>query len=139
MRYNGPPMSAQPLIAVLVEELLFRSKIETTARQLKIGVANLKGDEGEQEVLTAAASAALVVLDLNHKKVDAIEWLKKFKGNPSTGRVPVLGFLSHVQADLKKKAVEARCDLVVPRSVFSDQLAHLLTRYTKARLPDPVP
>ena len=76
-----------------------------------------------------------VILDLNHKKVDAVEWLKAFKGNQAAGKVPVLGFLSHVQVDLKQKAVEARCDLVVPRSIFSAQLPELLSRYTQIRLP----
>ena len=125
---------SDPAIATLVEDLIFRSKIETTAKQLKIGVVTLNG--GEPEIAGLVGKSALVILDLNHKKVDAVAWLKAFKGNAATARVPVLGFLSHVQVDLKQRAVDARCDLVVPRSIFSAQLPELLARYTKIRLPE---
>ena len=125
---------SDPVIAILVEDLIFRSKIETTAKQLKIAVVTLNGNE--PGISGLAGKSVLVILDLNHKKVDAVGWLKGFKGNAVTAQVPVLGFLAHVQADLKQKAVEARCDLVVPRSIFSAQLPELLARYTKIRLPE---
>lgn len=133
MRYNAGRMSQTPTIATLIEDLLFRSKVESTAKHLNIAVVTLSGNE--PEISGLADRAALVILDLNHKKIDAVEWLKGFKGNPATAKVPVLGFLSHVQVDLKQKAVEARCDLVVPRSIFSAQLPELLSRYTQIRLP----
>ncbi len=123
-----------PVVAVLVEDLIFRSKIEATAKQLKIDVVPWTGNESKLSGLHGGSS--LVILDLNHKKMDAVAWLTAFKGNPTTERIPVLGFLSHVQVELKQKAVEARCDLIVPRSIFSAQLPELLARYTKIRLPE---
>jgi len=41
----------------------------------------------------------------------------------------IVGFLSHLQGDLKLKAVEAGCDTVMPRSAFSQSLPNLLRRY----------
>jgi hypothetical protein len=41
----------------------------------------------------------------------------------------IIGFLSHLQGDLKMKAVEAGCDTVMPRSAFSQSLPSLLRRY----------
>ena len=41
----------------------------------------------------------------------------------------IIGFLNHLQGDLKMKAVEAGCDTVMPRSAFSQSLPNLLRRY----------
>jgi hypothetical protein len=41
----------------------------------------------------------------------------------------VIGFLSHVQGDLKQKAHEVGCDMVLPRSAFSQNLPQLLRRH----------
>jgi hypothetical protein len=41
----------------------------------------------------------------------------------------VIGFLSHVQGDLQQKAHEAGCDMVLPRSAFSQNLPQLLRRH----------
>jgi hypothetical protein len=41
----------------------------------------------------------------------------------------IVGFLSHLQNDLRIKAVEAGCDTVMPRSAFSQNLPNLLRRY----------
>jgi hypothetical protein len=44
--------------------------------------------------------------------------------------------LSHIQGDLKVKAQEAGCDMVVPRSAFSQNLAQILRRHGA---PDELP
>jgi len=41
----------------------------------------------------------------------------------------IIGFLSHVQGDLKLRAQEAGCDMVLPRSAFSQNLPQLLRRH----------
>ncbi|MGB7329904.1 MAG: response regulator, partial [Terriglobales bacterium] len=41
----------------------------------------------------------------------------------------IIGFLSHVQGVLKQKAHEAGCDMVLPRSAFSQNLPQLLRRH----------
>ena len=117
------------MIGVLVEDLLFRSKIETNASRLKIETVLLNGESPIQEGIS------LVVLDLHLKGTEPVEWIRQFKQNGQTQRIPILAFFSHVEADLKKRAVEAGCNMVVPRSVFSEQLPQLLARYVQIRLP----
>lgn len=128
-------MKDQPVIGLLVEDLLFRSKIETTAAQLKINTVAWTGDFAMAQNLES--SLTLMILDLHHKKIDPIQWLKEWKQNPATANIPVLGFFSHVEIQRKRQAVEAGCNMVVPRSVFSAQLPELLARYVKVRLPNP--
>jgi hypothetical protein len=41
----------------------------------------------------------------------------------------IIGFLSHLQGELKMKAQEAGCDMVLPRSAFSQNLPQLLRRH----------
>jgi hypothetical protein len=44
-------------------------------------------------------------------------------------KTSIIGFLSHVQGDLKQKAHEVGCDMVLPRSAFSQNLPQLLRRH----------
>ena len=78
--------------------------------------------------LPEAERPTLVVFDLNNlnaKPMTLIPKLKtKFKKATS-----IIGFLNHLQGDLKAKAVEAGCDSVMPRSAFSQSLPNLLRRY----------
>jgi hypothetical protein len=50
----------------------------------------------------------------------------------------IVGFLSHVQGELKVKAQEAGCDMVVPRSAFSQNLPSLLRRHAADELDEEV-
>jgi hypothetical protein len=45
----------------------------------------------------------------------------------------VIGYLSHVQGELKQKAHEAGCDMVLARSAFSQNLPNLLRRHGSSR------
>jgi hypothetical protein len=58
--------------------------------------------------------------------LDPIEVLKIIKGEASMKDVPVVGFLSHVQLDLKQAAEAAGCDYVIPRSAFSMKLPEIV-------------
>jgi len=41
----------------------------------------------------------------------------------------IVGFLNHLQGELRTKAIEVGCDSVMPRSAFSQTLPNLLRRY----------
>jgi hypothetical protein len=63
--------------------------------------------------------------NLSAKPLSLIPKIKtKFKKATS-----IIGFLNHLQGDLKAKAVEVGCDTVMPRSAFSQSLPNLLRRY----------
>jgi hypothetical protein len=122
---------AKTRIFCFIEDLFFLAKIQETARKLGVKVEFVKGDKEAVARLTDVAEAdrpRLLVFDLNNanaKPLTLIPKLKtKFKKSTS-----IIGFLSHLQGDLKAKAAEAGCDTVMPRSAFSQSLPNLLRRY----------
>jgi CheY-like chemotaxis protein len=129
--YQAMPVaqsSTRPIF-VFIDDLFFMAKVQETARKLNVKVSFVKS---EKEVLDALAAEeekpALIIIDLNHhtlKPLAAIAKLKaKFKKETS-----IIGFLSHLQGELKVKAQEAGCDMVLPRSAFSQNLPQLLRRH----------
>ena len=101
------------LLAV-VEDLFFAVKIEAAARQAGWVVRFVKTVEA------ARAGADLVVVDLNLKGVDVLGLLGELPGER------VIGFVSHVQTELRRAAAEAGCGRVLARSVFSERLPAIL-------------
>jgi len=125
------PEDAQTKIFFFIDDLFFVAKIQETARKLGVKVEFVKNDKESLAKLTGVEEAdrpALIVFDLNNagaKPMTLIPKLKaKFKKSTS-----LVGFLSHLQGDLKAKAVEAGCDSVMPRAAFSQNLPNLLRRY----------
>ena len=78
------------------------------------------GEEGERP--------SLIVFDLNNFNAKPLSLIPKIKAKLKKS-TSIIGFLSHVQADLKAKAIEAGCDTVMPRSAFSQNLPNLLRRH----------
>ena len=71
---------------------------------------------------------AVIVFDLNNANAKPLTLIPKLKAKLKKG-TSILGFLSHLQGDLKQKAVEAGCHTVMPKSAFSQNLPNLLRRY----------
>jgi hypothetical protein len=118
-------------ILCFIDDLFVTAKIQETARKLGVKVEFVKGDKDAVARIVDVPEAErpkLLVFDLNNanaKPLTLIPKLKlKFKKSTS-----IIGFLSHLQGDLKMKAVEAGCDTVMPRSAFSQGLPSLLRRY----------
>lgn len=127
-----PPVRENAAIRIFafVEDLFFLTKMQDTARKLNVTLAFVKTAEELLEKVEQQASEApsLIVFDLNNfnaKPLQTIPKLRaKFKRNTS-----IVGFVSHVQGDLKLKAQEAGCDVVMPRSAFSQNLPQILRRH----------
>ncbi len=130
----GKERRTEQKIVVVVEDLIFLSKIQQTAKLTSIATETVELEK-LCERLAEQQSTAAIILDLNHRSGQALDALRTIKSNPQTRRIPVIGFLSHVQADLAKAAREAGCDLLLARSAFASQLPELLRRY--ASLPSP--
>jgi hypothetical protein len=128
-----PPIKedAPTRIYFFVEDLFFFAKINESARKLGIKVAFVKNDpetfakivEGPEE-----DRPSLIVFDLNNVAAKPMTLIPKIKSKLKRG-TSIIGFLSHLQGDLKAKAVEAGCDMVMPRSAFSQNLPTLLRRH----------
>ena len=125
------PEGAQTRIVFFIDDLFFVAKIQETARKLGVKIDFVKNDKEAIAKLTGVEEEdrpALIVFDLNNasaKPMTLIPKLKtKFKKSTS-----IIGFLSHLQGELKAKAMEAGCDSVMPRAAFSQNLPNLLRRY----------
>jgi hypothetical protein len=128
-----PPVreDAPTRIYLFIEDLFFFAKINETARKLGIKVAFVKNEpETLARILEAPEDErpSLIVFDLNNAAAKPMTLIPKFKSKLKRG-TSVIGFLSHLQGDLKAKAVEAGCDIVMPRSAFSQNLPTLLRRH----------
>ena len=118
-------------IFFFIEDLFFIAKISETARKLGVKVAFVKNDKeaiaglvgGEEE-----DRPGLIVFDLNNANAKPLTLIPKLKTKLKRS-TSIIGFLSHLQGDLKAKAVEAGCDTVMPRAAFSQNLPNLLRRY----------
>jgi hypothetical protein len=119
-------------IFCFIDDLFFQAKIQETARKLGIKVEFVKGSDKETVSritdVPEGDRARLLVFDLNNASAKPMTLIPKFKTKFKKS-ISIVGFLSHLQGDLKIKATEAGCDTVMPRSAFSQSLPNLLRRY----------
>jgi hypothetical protein len=119
-------------IFCFIEDLFFVAKINEVSRKTGIKVGFLKGTD--KEVLATLTEIpedqrpSLIIFDLNNVNAKPLTLIPKIKTKFKRG-TSIVGFLSHIQGDLKIKATEAGCDTVMPRSAFSQNLPNLLLRH----------
>jgi hypothetical protein len=133
--YSAPAAAvrddAPTRIFCFIEDLFFQAKINETSKKLGVKVEFVKNDKDSIAKLTDLADAdrpALLVFDLNNLNAKPLTLIPKLKTKFKKA-TSIVGFLNHLQGDLKAKAVEAGCDTVMPRSAFSQSLPNLLRRY----------
>jgi hypothetical protein len=125
------PENAPTKILFFIEDLFFIAKIQETARKMGVKIAFIKNDKDAIAALTSAEEEdrpGLIVFDLNNAAAKPLTLIPKLKTKLKKS-TSIVGFLSHLQGDLKAKAVEAGCDTVMPRAAFSQNLPNLLRRY----------
>jgi CheY-like chemotaxis protein len=126
VRENAPTR-----IFCFIDDLFFLAKIQETARKLGVKVGFVKA---EKDIVAKLADVpeqskpSLIVFDLNNANAKPLTLIPRIKSKLKRG-TSVIGFLSHLQGDLKVKALEAGCDMVMPRSAFSQNLPNLLRRH----------
>jgi len=120
-------MTLSKKILAVVDDLMFTVKIHDLAKRASMPVEFLKS---EIDVLDKAKEKpALIIIDLNGHSVDAVHLIEALKAAPETKGISVIAYVSHVQAELKQKAQEAGCDVVLARSAFSINLPGILKRH----------
>jgi DNA-binding NarL/FixJ family response regulator len=97
-------------------------KLAETAKHL--GVELKVAANGDALLGLLDPAPKLVIVDLNSRSqpLGAIEQLRAVQKD-----LRVVAFLSHVQRDLAAQAQAAGCDEVLPRSVFTQNLAAILS------------
>ena len=117
-------------VIAAVADLMFTAKISSAA---KLAGCTIKFIQQQDRLLAAlreapSESAPLLIVDLNHVTLKPVEFIASVRSTPGVAATPVLAYLSHTQVDLKRAAEQAGCDLVLPRSVFSQNINEILRR-----------
>src|ERR1700757_4657347 len=97
--------SKNKIIAVM-DDLFFSSKIREAAKPLSLNIEFIKNADGLIEKLESQ-KPSLLIFDLNSKVCDSTEIIKSLKSSPTLKDIPLLGYLSHVQTELKDEAAKA--------------------------------
>ena len=118
-------------ILCFIEELFVVAKMQETARKLGVKVGFVKAEKEAIAKLLETPEAerpSLIVFDLNNANAKPLTLIPKLKAKLKRS-TSIIGFLSHIQGDLKLKAIEAGCDTVMPKAAFSQNLPNLLRRH----------
>lgn len=113
----------QKTIVACVEDLFFRSKIETTARHLNVPVRFADPKSLGEAAADPATAGIILDLTANGEPLAAVRRLRAATGRK---QLPIVGFLSHVDRDLASQAASAGVTQVLPRSEFSENLPDLM-------------
>jgi len=125
------PVDAPARIYAFVDDLFFLAKINETARKLGVKVEFVKTDKDVFERIGQNGNdkPSLIIVDLSSLTSKPLTIIPKLKSKLKKD-TNIIGFVSHVQGELKVKAQEAGCDMVLPRSAFSQNLPQLLRRHS---------
>lgn len=109
--------------------MFFASKIRAVAEAVGVEVSFPRSREALVEK-AHETRPQLIVVDLHNQKFDAVALAKDLKSDERLREVPLVGFFSHVQTELRRNALGAGFDQVLPRSVFANDLKNILTGFT---------
>jgi PleD family two-component response regulator len=127
-----PPISmhkqeSKKILAV-VSDLFFSVKIIDAAKRAGLALEFVK--DSKDVIEKAGQKPSLIIFDLNFDAIEPLNLITKLKENAETKSVSLLGYLSHVQGELKLRAQDAGCDMVMARSAFSLNLPQIFKRYS---------
>ena len=113
------------VIAVL-DDLMFMVKIQEAVK--RAGLEGLFVKSQQEALLKAREGALLIIIDLNYAKAEPLNTISLLKTDELTRSIPLLGYVSHVQTELRQAAVSHGCDTVVARSAFVQNLPELIQK-----------
>ena len=109
-------------VLVAVPDLFFATRIFETARAAEVDVDACAPADLAARV--AAGPYASVMIDLH--ATGAVEAVRALRATDAGRAIPVIGFYSHVDQELRAAAVAAGVTQALPRSAFTVRLADLL-------------
>lgn len=116
---------AEGTTIVAVDDMFFAAKIRATAEAVNAPVRFVRQAE---ELIRAARdeTPSLIIFDLHAQRLDPFELARQLKADEELRHIRLLGFFSHVQTELERRAREAGFEQVMPRSAFARRLAEIL-------------
>jgi PleD family two-component response regulator len=115
-------------VLAAVTDLFFSVKLTDAAKRAGLSLEFVK-DSGE--ILEKAKTLpSLIIFDLNFEAVNPVHLITTLKASSATKGISLIGYLSHIQVDLKQQAQEAGCDMVLARSAFSQNMPLIFKRHS---------
>ena len=122
------PKQEPKRVLAVVNDLFFSVKISEAAKRNGLALEFVK-ESGEVLEKAKEAKPSLIVFDLNFEAVEPLKLISNLKSNADTKSVSLLGYLSHLQSELKVQAQDAGCDMVLARSAFSQNMLLIFKRH----------
>jgi len=115
-------------VLAVVNDLFFSAKLADAAKRNGLAIEFVKEP---QEVLDKAKDGhpSLIVFDLNLEGAEPLRLIASLKRGTETRGISLIGYLSHVQGELKLQAQDAGCDMVMARSAFSQNMPLIFKRH----------
>ena len=120
-------LEAKRVLAV-VSDLFFSVKLIDAAKRAGLALEFVK--DSQQVLEKAKDHPSLIILDLNFESANPLKLIGELKGDSDTKRISLIGYLSHIQVELKQQAQEAGCDMVLARSAFSQNMPQIFKRHS---------
>lgn len=117
------------MVLAVVDDLLFSSKIRAVADRTGRPTIFVRTRSGVLPGIRLNGPD-LVIIDLDRATLEPMDVIRDIKSQPDLGHVKVIGFFSHVNADVMADAKDAGIDLVLARSAFVTRLPELLAAPT---------
>jgi len=114
-------------ILAVLDDLFFTVKINESAKRAGLPVEFVKSANDALD--KAQAHPPVIILDLNCASLDPLKLIEDLKSNAALKGIRLIGYVSHVQAELIQRARAAGCDMVLARSAFSKDLPQILKRH----------
>jgi PleD family two-component response regulator len=115
-------------VLAVVSDLFFAVKLTEAAKRAGLALEFVK--ESKDVLEKAKAKPSLIIFDLNFEAVSPLKLITSLKGQVETKGISLIGYLSHVQGELKQQAQEAGCDMVLARSAFSQNMPQIFKRHS---------
>lgn len=118
------------MILAIVKDLFFGAKINETALQTNKKVTFIKDNNALESLVSRLNDETknkikAIIIDLNFNEISPFETIKKIKNNKKLKNAKIIGYCSHVQTDLMKKAKELGAESM-PKSLFTKKLGDIL-------------
>jgi len=124
---SAPTPPAQATGILLCDDMIFTSRVTGTARGLGLTVKPVRATEDLQK-LVQQQNPRCVIVDLASPGLNIAE-LIAFLKNAGSPAPRVIAYGSHVDTATLRRAREAGCDLVLPRSKFVEDLPAALPEW----------
>jgi ActR/RegA family two-component response regulator len=115
-------------VLAVVNDLFFSVKLSDAAKRSGLTLEFVK--DHKELLAKARMHPSLIVFDLNFETAHQLQSISELKSKSETKGISLIGYVSHVQGELKMQAQEAGCDMVMARSAFSQNLPVIFKRHS---------